>query len=186
MFTISVVRWPPRYFSEMHTKIRRDAKAMIIHGHVPNVKHGGKVNPIMKESFQDYVAFSRKKNDKTTFLPAGVKTKKAQFNVNESFGGSMERWDSQKAKESGRKKDSYIKSRPIDHDAIIKNMNVPFEILKVIEFSQAYMPLIWTKLTHHVLLWYSFIWACSSGLSSYTTCFWYFVTESRAFGSGPS
>ena len=131
MFTISVVRWPPRYFSEMHTKIRRDAKAMIIHGHVPNVKRGGKVNPIMKERFQDYVAFTRKKTDKTTFLPAGVKTKKAQFNVNESFGGSVERWDSQKAKESGRKKDNYIKSRPIDHDAIIQNMNVPFEILKI-------------------------------------------------------
>ena len=104
---------------------------MIVHGHVPNVKHGGRVKPNMTEQFQDYVGFINKETAKKTFMPVGVKTKKTTINVNESFGGSSERWDSQKAKEPGRKKDNYMKGRSLDHDAIIKKMDVPFESIEI-------------------------------------------------------
>ena len=115
----------------LHSKIRRDARSMIVHGHLPNVKHGGKVKANLKEKFQDYVDFTSKDRKKKTFMPTEGKQKKSKMNLNETFGGSFERWDSQKAKEIGRKKDNYIKSKDIDHTAIIEKMQVPFESLKI-------------------------------------------------------
>lgn len=122
------LRWPPRYLGELHCKIRRDAKAMITHGHVPNLKHGGKVKPSMKTLFEDYMDGPSKKK---SFIPANSKPRKINLNVNESYGGSFERWDSQKSKDAGRKKDNYMKGKNVDHEAIIQSMDVPYESLRI-------------------------------------------------------
>ena len=104
---------------------------MLVHGHVPNVKHGGPVKLDLKKQFQEYLGSMQKQSSKNTFAPSRPKSKKPKFNVNESFTASIERWDSQKAKERGRKKDNYIKGKDIDHDAIIKKMDVPFESIRI-------------------------------------------------------
>ena len=114
----------------LHNKIRRDAKSLMVHGLVPNVKHGGKVKPDLKQKFQDYVGFMRTESRKKNFVPSGIKSKKMKINVNESFGGSRERWDSQRTKDAGRKKDNYIKEKSIDYNAIIEKMDVP-ETLRI-------------------------------------------------------
>ena len=104
---------------------------MMVHGLVPNVKHGGPVKLDLKQQFQQYLGSIQRGNSKKTFVPSGTKSKKSRINVNESFSASVERWDSQKAKERGRKKDNYIKGKDLDHDAIIEKMDVPFESIRI-------------------------------------------------------
>ena len=60
----------------LHSKIRRDARSMIVHGHLPNVKHGGKVKANLKEKFQDYVDFTSKDRKKKTFIRKSTCPKK--------------------------------------------------------------------------------------------------------------
>ena len=104
---------------------------MMVHGLVPNVKHGGPVKLDLKQQFQEYLGTIQKESSKKTFVPSRTKTKKAKMNVDESFTASIERWDSQKAKGEGRKKDNYIKGRNIDYDTIIEKDDVPFETITV-------------------------------------------------------
>ena len=126
------LRWPPRYLGELHSKIRREAKAMLTHGLVPNLKHGGKVKPGQTKQFETYMdSKSRKSSLKNTFMPAASKPKKPKLDVNESYGGSFERWDSQKTKVKGRKRENYIKGKDVDHAAIIESMEVPFEKFRI-------------------------------------------------------
>ena len=126
------LRWPPRYLGELHSKIRREAKAMLTHGLVPNLKHGGKIKPGQTKQFETYMdSKSRTSSRKNTFIPAASKPKKPKLDVNESYGGSFERWDSQKSKVKGRKRENYIKGKDVDHAAIIESMDVPFEKLRI-------------------------------------------------------
>ena len=126
------LRWPPRYLGELHSKIRREAKAMLTHGLVPNLKHGGKIKPGQTKQFETYMdSKSRTSSRKNTFIPAASKPKKPKLDVNESYGGSFERWDSQKSKVKGRKRENYIKGKDVDHAAIIESMEVPFEKFRI-------------------------------------------------------
>ena len=126
------LRWPPRYLGELHCKIRKDAKAMLTHGIVPNLKHGGKIKPGQTKQFETYMDSKLgKKPLKNTFIPGVSKPKKTKLDVNESYGGSFERWDSQKSKVQSRKRENYIKGKQIDHTAIIESMEIPFEKLRV-------------------------------------------------------
>ena len=126
------LRWPPRYLGELHSKIRREAKAMLTHGLVPNLKHGGKIKPGQTKQFETYMdSKSRTSSRKNTFIPAASKPKKPKLDVNESYGGSFERWDSQKSKVKGRKRENYIKGKDVDHAAIIESMDVPFEKFRI-------------------------------------------------------
>ena len=126
------LRWPPRYLGELHAKIRRDAKSILTHGIVPNLKHGGKVKPGQSKPFQDYTEEPKTKTTKEDiFMPSKQKKDGRKTKHDETFGGSSERWDSQKSKDLSRKKDNYIKGKKIDHDAIISSMEIPFENLRV-------------------------------------------------------
>ena len=127
------LRWPPRYLGELHAKIRREAKAIMSHAIIPNLKHGGKVKPGQDELFKKYVdeKQSVKATDKLKFIPTMPKKQKRKVEPNESFGGTSEMWDSQRLKDKQRKKDNYMKGRQIDHEAIVRRMDPPLESLKV-------------------------------------------------------
>ena len=127
------LRWPPRYLGNLHSKIRRDAKSIVTHGTIPNLKHGGKVKPGQTKPFEDYLDDEnvKKSTNAKQFIPAKESKTKRKGECNESYGGSFERWDSQKSKDQGRKKDNYIKGKTIDHNAIIENLEIPFEHLKI-------------------------------------------------------
>ena len=121
------LRWPPRYLGNLHTKIRRDAKSIISHGSISNLKHGGKAKPGMTEAFKAY--FEKTKKD--VFIPVKQKKSKVKLDQNESFGGTSEMWDSQKSKNSHRRKDNYMKGKNIDYEAIIEHSEIPVEKLTV-------------------------------------------------------
>ena len=122
------LRWPPRYLGNLHTKIRRDAKSIISHGIIPNLKHGGKAKPGMTEAFKAYCEKTLKKD---LFIPQKQKKTKTNLNPNESFGGTSEMWDSQKSKDAIRRKDNYIKGKRIDYDAIVESSEMPVETITV-------------------------------------------------------
>ena len=98
------------YFGQLHSKIRKDAKAMIVHGIIPNIKHGGKVKSNIKKMFEDYVGTTANETRGKSFVPTRPKSKKVKYQMNESFAGSSEMWDSQRLK--GRSRDNYIKGKP--------------------------------------------------------------------------
>ena len=127
------LKWPPRYLGNLHSKIRRDAKSIISHGLVPNLKHGGKVRPGQAEAFKKYLDENRlsKTPKKNLFIPAGPSKNKPRLESNESFGATCEKWDSQRSKSLTRRKENYIKNKTIDYDAIIDHSDIPVENLKV-------------------------------------------------------
>ena len=127
------LRWPPRYLGELHAKIRREAKAIMSHAIIPNLKHGGKVKPGQDEPFKKYVdeKQSVKSTDKPKFIPTMPKKLKRKVEPNESFGGTSEMWDSQRLKDKQRKKDNYMKGRELDLEAIVRRMDPPLESLTV-------------------------------------------------------
>ena len=126
------LRWPPRYLGELHAKIRRDAKSIITHGLVPNLKHGGKVKPGQRKLFEIYTDENQDtKDNKNKFIPSLKIKKKRKPDSNESFGRSSEMWDSQHIKNTSRRKDNYIRGKQIDHAVIIQSMELPFENLRV-------------------------------------------------------
>ena len=125
------LKWPPRYLGNLHSKIRRDAKSIISHGLVPNLKHGGKVRPGQAEAFKNYFDEKCKPPKQNLFIPAGPSKNKPRLESNESFGGTFEKWDSQRTKSTTRRKDNYIKNKTIDYDAIIDHSDIPVENLKV-------------------------------------------------------
>ena len=115
------LRWPPRYLGDLHAKIRRDAKSILSHSIVPNLKLGGKVKAGQADAFKKYTEgkATNKTPERRKFIPSMPRKKNKTFE-NESFGGTSERWDSQRSKDTPRRRENYMKGKDIDHEAIIE------------------------------------------------------------------
>ena len=111
-------QWPAVLLGHRHQQTRRQAKEILMHSLIPNLKFGGK-NTAVKATHIDLMQeLSRKPFDKKFFRPSGGKKKRTTEKINTSYDGSKERWGPKASQSTSSKKENYIKGKQIDHEAI--------------------------------------------------------------------
>ena len=122
--------WPPRYLGGLLHKVRNETKNMMLHNIVPNLKHGGKVKTGCKNNFSDYIDSEEIfHKDKNVFKPTPSKSQKKKRKAKENFYGCQEDWDSHKKRTP--RKSNYLKGKILDFDAIMGDMDIPVEFIRV-------------------------------------------------------
>ena len=116
--------WPAYYLGNLHTSLRREAKHILLHNRIPNIKYGGKSRSGKNERFCDYVSDT----EREVFRPTPSKGQKRKRQAKETYDASQEEWDGQKQMQKDKKK-RYMKGKVIDLEANLKDMDPPEENL---------------------------------------------------------
>ena len=108
-------QWPTVLLGQRHAQTRRQAKEILVHSLVPNLKFGGKT-PVKKDKHTNLMQeLSKQCKDNTVFKPTPTKKKRKVGQVKESFDGSREHWGPKIKKASSTKDDRYMKGKSLDH-----------------------------------------------------------------------
>ena len=111
-------QWPAVLLGHRHQQTRRQAKEILVHALIPNLKFGSKT-PIKKNKHTDLMdEFSGQSQDKKIFRPTSAKKRKTKGKLIESFDGSREKWGPKISKSNITKNDTYMKGKNLDHSFI--------------------------------------------------------------------
>ena len=108
-------QWPSVLLGQRHQQTRRQAKEILIHSLIPNLKFGGKT-PVKKDKHANMMQeLGEQCQDKKIFRPTSSKKRKKMGKINDSFDGSRETWGPKIVKAGSSKKDNYMKGKTLDH-----------------------------------------------------------------------
>ena len=109
-------QWPAVLLGHRHQQTRRQAKEILVHSLIPNLKFGGKTPSKTNKHTNLMDEFSGQHHDKKIFRPTSAKKRKTKGKLNESFDGSKEKWGPKISKSN--KNDTYMKRKNLDHSFI--------------------------------------------------------------------